>query len=102
MDGSMLQLVQELKDKVEKLMQEHSRLKQENEFLWKENTELKNTVLRLSEVVQTAESTPAEMGSLSSEEIRTLAQQIQQVLEGMKADIEYCLGKLNEQTPVHA
>lgn len=84
-------------------MQDHSRLKLENEFLWKENAELKNTVYKLSELIQkekTAGNTSHE--NLTFDDIKALSAEIQQVLEGMKNDIEYCLQKLDEHNPVHA
>lgn len=98
----MLALIQDLKEKLDKLMQDHSRLKMENEFLWKENAELKNTVYKLSELIQ-KEKTAVTVSheNLTLDDIRALSAEIQQVLEGMKTDIEYCLQKLSEENPVH-
>jgi len=84
-------------------MQDHTRLRQENEFLWKENAELKNTVFKLSELIQKEKTAGnSSHDNLTIDDIKALSEEIQQVLEGMKNDIEYCLQKLNEQNPVHA
>lgn len=84
-------------------MQDHSRLKQENEFLRKENNELKNTVLKLSELIQQDKTTETRSHeNLTIEELSALSAEIHHVLEEMKCDIEYCLQKLNEQPSIHA
>ena len=98
----LTQLISEIKHKVDTLMNDYMRLKQENEFLWKENSELKNTVFRLSELVQNQNPNgDSSRKDISTDEIISMGQNLQVLMEGMKSDIEYCLEKLNESSGIH-
>lgn len=100
----MIELARQLREKVDVLMEEHSRLKKENEFLLKENSDLRSTVIQLSELIKSnnknAEDNSTE--GLHVDELSRLGQESLQALESVKVDIEYCLAKLNDQVSRHA
>ncbi|MCS6981497.1 MAG: hypothetical protein N2110_09690 [Flavobacteriales bacterium] len=100
----MIELAKQLREKVDMLMEEHSRLKRENEFLIKENSQLRSTVFRLSELLKNNNKNAEDNSSegLHVEELCRLGQESLQALESVKVDIEYCLAKLNEQVARHA